>query len=184
MNDDALRTLARGALGRCPKCGEGRLFGRFLKVVERCSVCGEPYGHYRADDAPPWLTILLVGHITVPVILFVEETFEPPPWVEFAVYLPLVLLLTLLILPRCKGVILAILWRMKAEGSEILPDDERTLASDHAKSRIECDADASPTPATVGQEISYGRAGDASGSPAMERNCDYNNRNGQPTYRS
>ncbi len=124
MKDDALRTLARGALGRCPKCGQGRLFGRYLKVVECCAACGEPYGHYRADDAPPWLTILIVGHITVPLILFAEEMFEPPPWVEFAIYLPAVLLFTLLILPRCKGVILAILWRMKAEGSEVIHCDE------------------------------------------------------------
>jgi uncharacterized protein (DUF983 family) len=143
MKDDALQTFARGALGRCPKCGQGRLFGRYLKVVECCSVCGEPYGHYRADDAPPWLTILLVGHITVPLILFVEETFEPPPWVEFAVYLPSVLLLTLLILPRCKGVILAILWRMKAEGSEIIPNEDRPLLFDRAKSSIAGVANAS-----------------------------------------
>ena len=136
MHDDALKTFARGALGRCPKCGQGRLFGRYLKVVDRCSVCGERYGHYRADDAPPWLTILLVGHITVPVILFVEETFEPPPWVEFAVYLPLVLLLTLILLPRCKGIILAILWRMKAEGAEISPSDQEPLAADLVPSEV------------------------------------------------
>ena len=117
MTHDAIHTLARGALGRCPKCGCGRLFGRYLKVVELCSVCGEHYGHYRADDAPPWLTILLVGHITVPLILIVEENFQPPSWIEFAVYLPLVLFLTLVLLPRCKGVIVAILWRTKADSS-------------------------------------------------------------------
>ena len=117
MNNDALHVFVRGALGRCPKCGRGRLFRRYLKVVKQCSKCGEQYGNYRADDAPPWLTILIVGHISVPLILFVEETFQPPPWIEFAVYLPLVLLLTLVLLPRCKGVILAILWKTKAEGS-------------------------------------------------------------------
>jgi uncharacterized protein (DUF983 family) len=143
VNDDALHAFARGALGRCPKCGRGQLFRQYLKVVDRCSVCGERYGHYRADDAPPWLTILLVGHITVPLILFVEESFEPPPWVEFAVYLPLVLLLTLVILPRCKGVILAILWRMKAEGSEISPLDQESLAADHVPSNVPGAASAS-----------------------------------------
>jgi len=114
----AIHAVTRGALGRCPKCGRGRLFRRYLKVVERCSVCGEQYGHYRADDAPPWLTILLVGHITIPIVLILEENFQPPQWVEFAVYLPLVVLLTLSLLPRCKGVILAALWKTRGEGSE------------------------------------------------------------------
>ena len=45
--------LLRGFLGRCPKCGEGRLFRSYLKVVEECKSCGEKYGHFRADDAPP-----------------------------------------------------------------------------------------------------------------------------------
>src|SRR5436309_3349876 len=61
-----------------PKCGRGKLFHRYLTVVQQCSACGERYGHYRADDAPPWLTILLVGHITIPMILIIEEGFEPP----------------------------------------------------------------------------------------------------------
>ena len=111
--------ITRGALGRCPKCGHGRLFRRYLKVVERCSECDERYGHYRADDAPPWLTILLVGHITIPIVLAVEQNYRPPSWFTFAVYLPLVTLLTLVLLPRCKGVILAAMWKTKAEGSEL-----------------------------------------------------------------
>jgi uncharacterized protein (DUF983 family) len=119
VKEDTSRAFIRGVLGRCPKCGRGRLFYRYLKVVDRCSVCGEQYGHYRADDAPPWLTIMLVGHMTVPLILVLEENFAPPPWMEYVVYLPIVVLLTLSLLPRCKGVILAILWKTKAEGSEV-----------------------------------------------------------------
>jgi uncharacterized protein (DUF983 family) len=57
--------------------------------------------------------------MTVPLILVLEEHFAPPPWVEYVVYLPIVVLLTLSLLPRCKGVILAILWKTKAEGSEV-----------------------------------------------------------------
>lgn len=111
--------LVRGVLGRCPKCGHGRLFRSYLKVVEECSSCGEKYGHFRADDAPPWLTILIVGHLTVPVVLAIEQRYAPPSWFEFVFYLPLIGLLTFVLLPRCKGVILAALWKTKAEGSEI-----------------------------------------------------------------
>jgi uncharacterized protein (DUF983 family) len=112
--------LIRGALGRCPACGQGRLLHHYLKIVDHCSTCGEPYGHFRADDAAPWLTILLVGHLTVPVILVVEESVQLPLWQALSIYVPTILLLTLGLLPRCKGIILALLWVTKAEGSEKL----------------------------------------------------------------
>jgi uncharacterized protein (DUF983 family) len=113
-----LTAMLRGALERCPRCGQGRLLHHYLKMVDRCSVCGEPYGHYRTDDAAPWLTILLVGHITIPIILICEMNFQLPLWLAFAIYLPLIVGLTLFLLPRCKGVMAAVLWAMKAEGSE------------------------------------------------------------------
>jgi uncharacterized protein (DUF983 family) len=106
--------IVRGALGRCPRCGHGRLMHHYLKIVDRCSACGEPYGHIRADDAPPWLTILVVGHIMAPIILAFEVNFDLALWIDLAVWVPL----TLALLPRCKGVILALLWTTKAEGSE------------------------------------------------------------------
>ena len=113
-----LTAILRGALERCPRCGHGRLLHHYLKMVDHCSVCGEPYGHYRTDDAAPWLTILLVGHITIPIILVCEMNFSLPLWIAFAIYLPLIVGLTLFLLPRCKGVMAAVLWAMKAEGSE------------------------------------------------------------------
>jgi uncharacterized protein (DUF983 family) len=113
-----LTAILRGALERCPRCGHGRLLHHYLKMVDHCSVCGEPYGHYRTDDAAPWLTILLVGHITIPIILVCEMNFSLPLWLAFAIYLPLIAGLTLFLLPRCKGVMAAVLWAMKAEGSE------------------------------------------------------------------
>jgi uncharacterized protein (DUF983 family) len=113
-----LTAVLRGARGRCPRCGQGRLLHRYLKMVDGCSVCGEAYGHYRTDDAAPWLTILVVGHITVPLILISETNFRPPLLLAFAIYLPLIVGLTFLLLPRCKGVMAAMLWATKAEGSE------------------------------------------------------------------
>jgi uncharacterized protein (DUF983 family) len=113
-----LTAIWRGARGRCPRCGEGQLLHHYLKMVDRCSVCGEPYGHYRTDDAAPWLTILVVGHITVPFVVLAEINFQPPLAAMLAVSLPLIVGLTLVLLPRCKGVMAAVLWAMKAEGSE------------------------------------------------------------------
>lgn len=108
----------RGLIGCCPNCGQGRLLRNFLKPVDRCSACGEAYGHLRADDAPPWMTILIVGHIVIPALLSVEQSYEPPTWVHLAVWPLLTLVLTLLLLPRCKGLVLGLLWSTGAPGSE------------------------------------------------------------------
>lgn len=110
--------MLRGALGRCPRCGRGALLHRYLKVVGQCSACGEAYGHFRADDAPPWLTILLVGHIAAPFFFMIEENFQLSTATELAILLPLIIGLTLVLLPRCKGAILAAMWITKAEGTE------------------------------------------------------------------
>jgi uncharacterized protein (DUF983 family) len=124
--------MFRGALERCPRCGQGHLLHHYLKMVDCCSACGEPYGHYRTDDAAPWLTILLVGHITIPIILICEMNFQLPLWLAFAIYLPLIVGLTLFLLPRCKGVMAAVLWAMKAEGSEPHPEVAGTRPSKDA----------------------------------------------------
>jgi uncharacterized protein (DUF983 family) len=110
--------LRRGALGRCPRCGQGALFSRYLKIVDCCSECREPYGHLRTDDAAPWLTILIVGHVIIPFVLIVEQSFRPPLELMFAIWLPVTAALTLFLLPRCKGAIAALMWAMKSEGSE------------------------------------------------------------------
>jgi len=100
----------RGFAQTCPACGRGRLLHRYLKPVEACAACGERYGHLRADDAPPWMTIFLVGHIVVPLLLSVEQRWHPEAWVHFAIWPLLTLVLTLALLPRCKGVVLGVLW--------------------------------------------------------------------------
>lgn len=109
-----LTAALRGAGLACPACGRGRLLRGYLAPVEACSACGERYGHLRADDAPPWMTILLVGHIVVPLLLTVEQRYSPPLWVQATLWPAVTLLLSLLLLPRCKGVILGVLWATRA----------------------------------------------------------------------
>ena len=110
--------ILRGILGRCPNCGRGRLLHRYLKVVDHCTECGEAYGHLRADDAAPWMTIIITGHLVVPVAWSVERSYSPPMWLDLTLWPTLVAVIALALLPRCKGVVLALLWSMKAEGSE------------------------------------------------------------------
>ena len=96
--------LKRGLACRCPACGQGRLFGRFLKVVETCSECGEPMHHHRADDFPPYIVMFIVGHLVVWGILQAELRYQIPMWVHFSIWPLLTLVLALLLLQPVKGV--------------------------------------------------------------------------------
>ena len=95
--------MKRGLLGRCPACGEAHLFNGYLRVVPECRHCGAPLGLARADDAPPYFTIFLVGHIIIPVMFLVERHADPSVWLEAAIFLPLTLALTLALLRPIKG---------------------------------------------------------------------------------
>ena len=112
------KAAGRALIGRCPNCGRGKLFAAYLKQVHRCSACEEQYGHIRPDDGAPWLTILVVGHIVVPLLLAVEINYAIPLWTSISVWSTLTLALTLIMLPRAKGVILSFIWSTNAPGSE------------------------------------------------------------------
>lgn len=114
-----LWTALSRALGRrCPNCGRGRLFASYLKQVERCAACGEAFSHIRSDDAAPWLTILVVGHVLVPILLTVEQNTSWPDWVAMTVWPVAALALAALVLPRAKAVFIGLIWATRAPGSE------------------------------------------------------------------
>ncbi|MCR0985523.1 DUF983 domain-containing protein [Roseomonas populi] len=102
--------LRRGFSLRCPQCGEGRLFSSFLKVSESCEVCGGDNTLYPSDDAPPYLTLFLVGHLIVPFVFWMDKAWEPALWVMFAIWLPLIGGLTLATLPYMKGATVGFAW--------------------------------------------------------------------------
>jgi uncharacterized protein (DUF983 family) len=110
--------LARGFAMRCPNCGRGRLFGRFLKVAGHCEVCSEDFTPQRADDFPAYLVIVVVGHIVVPSLLAVEIAYAPPVWLEFLIWLPLTLFSSLALLQPTKGAIVALQWQTAMHGFE------------------------------------------------------------------
>lgn len=115
---DLGRAMWRGAREQCPHCGQGALFKSYLKQVPACAVCHEEYAHIRADDAPPWLTILVVGHIVVPLIFVVDSWFFWPTWLVMVVWPIITGALALAVLPRAKGLFIAIIWATRAPGSE------------------------------------------------------------------
>jgi len=94
------------------------MFRAFLKVRDRCDVCGEELFHHRADDFPAYIVILILGHLLVPAVLFVEARFAPPYWVHLVLWLPITLGLTVGLLQPVKGVIVALQWRIGMHGFE------------------------------------------------------------------
>jgi uncharacterized protein (DUF983 family) len=108
--------LLRGFRRRCPHCGGAPLFRRFLKVEATCGNCREAFHHHRADDAPPYFTILLVGHVVVPSILLVERLWSPPVATQYLLWLPFSVLLILALLPRIKGALIGLQWACRMHG--------------------------------------------------------------------
>jgi len=112
------RALARGLAMKCPHCGNGRIFDRFLKVGERCSSCREELFHHQADDYPAYLVIFLVGKILFASVLMVEIAFTPPMWVHFALWFPLTLIGAIGLLQPVKGAVVALQWHLGLHGFE------------------------------------------------------------------
>ena len=113
---DAMRSIGRGLRGACPACGRGSIFRKYLKVHDTCLSCGTELHHHQADDAPPYMTIFIVGHIVVPLLLWVEKGWHPAEWVHAVLWLPLTLLLVLVILPSMKGALIGLQWALRMHG--------------------------------------------------------------------
>lgn len=108
--------LWRGARKRCPACGKASLFSGFLSVTRACPSCGEELHHQRADDAPAYFTIFIVGHIAVGGVLWAERAYSPEPWVQGAIWITLAIVLSLWLLPRIKGMLVALQWALRMHG--------------------------------------------------------------------
>src|SRR5712675_1596088 len=108
--------LKRGLRSRCPRCGQGKLFRAFLKVNDRCSVCGLDFTPHRADDLPAYLVIAIVGHIVVPTALLIETDYSPPVGLQLAIYLPLTVVLSLALLQPVKGAVVGLQWALRMHG--------------------------------------------------------------------
>lgn len=106
----------RGAAGHCPQCGRGKLFAGYVKTADRCAQCGLDFTGHRADDAPPYVTCLVVGHVTIPLALAGMEAFDLPLAAHFAFWIPVILALTLALLPRAKGALVGLQWANRMHG--------------------------------------------------------------------
>ena len=116
----------RGLRGKCPRCGEGRLFRKWLKPQERCPVCMLDLTPQRADDFPAYIAILVTGHAMAPLIIMLSLDFELGPLAMVSILVPLALMMMLGMLQPAKGAVIAAQWWFGLHGfvRERLPGDK------------------------------------------------------------
>lgn len=119
MSDDhtypPLSPVSTGLAGRCPRCGEGRLFSGFLSTAPRCSNCDLDFAFIDSGDGPAVFVIFIVGIVVVGAAFYVEFTWRPAYWVHLVLWLPAILILSLGLLRPLKGLMIAQQYHRKAE---------------------------------------------------------------------
>jgi uncharacterized protein (DUF983 family) len=106
------RALLRGITGRCPNCGQAKLFTGWLRQVEVCPHCAAPLGSIRADDAPPYFVIFIVGHLVIGTQVLLDGITQLSLWTEAAIFLPITLVLSLALLRPAKGATVGLMWQL------------------------------------------------------------------------
>lgn len=112
------RSIATGFKRQCPSCEQAKIFAGYLKLKDKCSNCAAPIGEIRADDFPPYLTIIIVGHILIPALLFVEVTYHPSTLFQMILWPAVSIALSLSLLPVLKGAVVGFMWSMGMKGNE------------------------------------------------------------------
>lgn len=110
-----LSSMLRGATLKCPNCGQGKLFVKYLKLTQSCDVCCQSLAHYRADDAPPYLTIFLVAHLVVPLFLYLDRLYDLSLLILLAISIPTTMVILLLCMPSIKGVVVGVLYCLERD---------------------------------------------------------------------
>jgi uncharacterized protein (DUF983 family) len=113
------------------------MFRAFLKVNDRCDVCGVELSNHCADDFPAYVVIFIVGHLLVPAVLYMEIHFAPPCRMDVALWLPMTLILTIGLLQPTKGAIAALQWSMGMRGFERSKRAWELVQSDAAPTHVD-----------------------------------------------
>jgi uncharacterized protein (DUF983 family) len=106
--------IRAGLSGRCPRCGQGKMFRGFLDVAPRCNICGLDLSFADAGDGPAVFVTLIAGFLVLGFALWIEFTFDPPVWVHLLVSVPILLVVCLGLLRLLKGVLIALQYRHSA----------------------------------------------------------------------
>ncbi|MGH1457073.1 MAG: DUF983 domain-containing protein [Alphaproteobacteria bacterium] len=112
MNEQTKTLLKRGFFNRCPSCGQGKLLRGYTSPNKSCRECNLDFEALRADDGPAWATILIAGHLSMPFVFWILEQGLDNTTIEISASIAVILTLSAIILPRAKGIFMAIIWLM------------------------------------------------------------------------
>lgn len=102
--------VLNGLKCRCPRCGKGRLFTKYLETKKYCSVCGEGLSQYNVGLLLPFVIIMIVAHVLVAAMLEIELHGGGSPFIYLIVLIPLAIIVPLILLPFVKGALIGGLW--------------------------------------------------------------------------
>ena len=108
--------VARALRGKCPACGEGAMFARFLKPTPACPHCGQRWDAHQADDFPSYIVILLLGHILVPLMIEVNSALSIPLGWQAVIWPTLAIILAAAMIQPVKGAVIAFQWTRRMHG--------------------------------------------------------------------
>lgn len=112
-NSSLILSLKRGLARCCPACGTVGMFKGYLKIADHCPTCQLEFDKIRSDDAPAYFTIAIVGHILLPIISYLEYCYHLSMLTHLIVWPPIIIGMTLGLLPFMKGLMMAVMWRVK-----------------------------------------------------------------------
>lgn len=118
MNQDLKQTLKRGFFGNCPKCGQAKMLHKYITPHTSCTQCGQEFEPLRADDGPAWATILITGHLTMPFVFWLFDIGMKEVWLIILLSCLFITALSAIILPRAKGMFMAIIWLTSVRKAE------------------------------------------------------------------
>lgn len=120
------QAMRRGFMHKCPACGDGQLFQSYAKSVDECAQCKTEMHHHRADDMPAYLVMFFWGKIVITAFVTTAIVYDPPAWVHYALWGPLMLIGALVLLPSMKGAVIGAQWGLKMHGfdDEAAPEAE------------------------------------------------------------
>lgn len=110
------RSIMRGLLNQCPACGSGKLFRAYLKPVDTCAACGEEIFHHRSDDLPPYLVIMVLGHVLLGGFMMTDLIFPASDWIHLAIWAPLGVITALATIQPIKGGVIGLQWALRMHG--------------------------------------------------------------------
>jgi len=119
-NIDKKTVLTRGFFNKCPNCGEGHILHKYITPYKQCAHCSQDFEALRADDGPAWATILITGHLTMPFVFWMLEWKLDNLWLEILLPCLFIVALSIVILPRAKGMFMSVIWLSQLKET---PDD-------------------------------------------------------------